>query len=178
MHVQSVLQGIHTPLVPNTAIAKVLAAPTPTANTATEKDPKSSTQNVCCLCLPFLLSVCLPSTFTHVQSVLQGIDAPLVPNTAVAKVLGAAPAANPATEKAPAPKPAGSTSGRKLLQRGGGSSGGGSRNDRANNWSAMNTQSAIRAAASGRAPSSYATASGRRNAANANRRCTNCVNWN
>jgi hypothetical protein len=113
----------------------------------------------------------------HLQSVLQGIDAPLVPNTAVAKVLGAAPAANTATEKAPAPKPANSATGRKMLQRSGGS-GGGSRNDRANNWSAMNTQSAIRAAASGRAPSSYATASGRRNAANANRRCTNCVNWN
>lgn len=105
----------------------------------------------------------------HAQSVLQGIDAPLVPNTAVAKLLGAADAAKTAAEKGPQP------TGRKLLQ--GGRGGGGSRTDKLNNWAAQNTQSAIRAAASGRAPASFATAAGSQNARNANRRCANCVSW-
>jgi hypothetical protein len=102
----------------------------------------------------------------HVQSVLQGIDAPLVPNTAVAKVLGATPAANTATEAAP--KPATSNAGRKLLQR--------SRSaNRGSNFAAQNTQSAIRAAAAGRTPVSYATRAGSNKARNA--RCVNCQNW-
>lgn len=103
------------------------------------------------------------------QSVLQGVDAPLVPNTAVAKVLGAsADAAKTTTEKAAAkPADAKASTGRKLLQR--------SRSaNRGNNWAAQNTQSAIRAAAAGRAPVSYATAAGSRNAWNAGR--ANCVN--
>jgi IS5 family transposase len=103
-----------------------------------------------------------------VQSILQGLDAPLVPNTAVAKVLEAAN--NAKTAAGQGPKAADSKSGRKLLQR----SRSASRN---NNWSAQNTQSAIRAAAAGRTPVSYATAAGSRNARNANRGCVNCVNW-
>lgn len=102
------------------------------------------------------------------KSILQGLDAPLVPNTALAKVLGAANNAKTAAEQGP--KVADSKSGRKLLQR----SRSASRN---NNWSAQNTQSAIRAAAAGRTPVSYATAAGSRNAHNANRGCVNCVNW-
>lgn len=112
----------------------------------------------------------LPLLLHTMQSVLQGINAPLVPNTAVAKVLGAAAdAAKTTTEKAPAAKPADATAstGRKLLQR--------SRSgQRGNNWAAQNTQSAIRAAAAGKTPVSYATAAGSRNAWNAGRR--NCVN--
>jgi len=104
-----------------------------------------------------------------VQSVLQGIDGPLVPNTAVAKVLGGG--AKTADEKASA--------GRRLMQGGrGGVSGSSSGSAQKNSmWAAQNTQSAIRAAASGRAPASYATARGSRNARNANQRCANCVNW-
>jgi hypothetical protein len=114
--------------------------------------------------------VCVYPTYTpvHVQSILQGVDAPLVPNTAVAKALGAASDAKTAAEQGP--KTADTKSGRKLLQR--------SRSaGRNNNWSAQNTQSAIRAAAAGRTPVSYATAAGTRNARNANRGCVNCVNW-
>lgn len=123
--------------------------------------------------LPPLLPLLLP-----LQSILLGIDGPLVPNTAVAKALGAGDAAKTTTEKAAAAKPAENkaTSGRKLLQRSGGA-GGGSRNDRAGNWSAMNTQASIRAAATGRAPASYATAAGRSSAQQAGRRCVNCVAW-
>lgn len=112
--------------------------------------------------------VCALSTPTHVQSILQGVDAPLVPNTAVAKVLEATNDAKTAAEQGP--KASDNKSGRKLLQR--------SRSaGRNNNWSAQNTQSAIRAAAAGRTPVSYATTAGSRNARNANRRCVNCVNW-
>jgi hypothetical protein len=106
------------------------------------------------LLLPLLL--CL-------QSILQGVDAPLVPNTAVAKLLGA-------SDKA----------GRKLLQGGRGSGGGGGsrgRGDRNNIWAAQNTQAAIKAASSGRTPARYAAAAGSRNARNAGARCVNCVNW-
>lgn len=134
--------------------------------------------NTCYWTLPSAHPVCAPMPCLFaLQSILQGIDAPLVPNTAIAKALGA-DAAKTTTEKAAASsaKPADNKSGRKLLQRSG-SAGGGSRNDRAGNWSAMNTQASIRAAASGRAPASYATAAGRTNANNAGRRCVNCVAW-
>lgn len=120
-----------------------------------------------------------------VQSVLQGLDAPLVPNTAVAKVLetgataagggntAAATTTKTAEEKG-ASKPQAdtnkSTNGRKLLQRH-------RTANRGNNWSAQNTQSAIRAAASGRVPASYATARGSQNARGGNRGCVNCMNW-
>jgi hypothetical protein len=105
------------------------------------------------------------------QSILQGVDAPLVPNTAIAKLLGAADAPKAASD---------SKAGRKLMQGGGrGGGGGGSRGrgDRNNIWAAQNTQAAIRAAASGRRPASYASVAGTRNARNAGARCVNCVNW-
>jgi hypothetical protein len=112
--------------------------------------------------------------FLSLQSILQGVDAPLVPNTAVAKLLGATDAPKAASD---------SKTGRKLMQGGGRGSGGGGgggsrgRGDRNNIWAAQNTQSAIRAAASGRTPASYASSAGSRNARNAGARCVNCVNW-
>lgn len=93
---------------------------------------------------------------------MQGIDGPLVPNTAVAKLLGGG--AKTADERA--------STGRRLMQ--GTRSGAGQKNAM---WAAQNTQNAIRAAASGRAPASYATARGSTNARNANQRCVNCINW-
>jgi hypothetical protein len=114
------------------------------------------------LLLPLLLLLLLLPLLLCLQSILQGVDAPLVPNTAVAKLLGA-------SDKA----------GRKLLQGGRGSGGGGSRGrgDRNNIWAAQNTQAAIKAASSGRTPARYAAAAGSRNARNAGARCVNCVNW-
>jgi hypothetical protein len=97
------------------------------------------------------------------QSILQGLNGPLLPNTSVAKALTAA-VAKTTTESA--------TTGRKLLQGGRGNSG--SSSQRNNMWATKNTQSAIRAAASGRTPASYATAAGSRNARNAASRCVNC----
>jgi len=96
------------------------------------------------------------------KSVIQGIDGPLVPNTAVAKVLGGG--AKTADEKA--------STGRRLMQ---GNRGGAAQKN--SMWGAQNTQAAIRAAASGRAPASYATTRGSSTARNANQRCVNCVGW-
>jgi hypothetical protein len=47
----------------------------------------------------------------------------------------------------------------------------------ANTWTAQNTQSAIRAAAAGTIPASYATAAGSRNAQLAGGGCVNCLKW-
>jgi hypothetical protein len=47
----------------------------------------------------------------------------------------------------------------------------------ANSWTAQNTQSAIRAAAVGNIPASYATAAGSRNAQLAAGGCVNCLRW-
>lgn len=107
------------------------------------------------------------------QSILQGIDAPLLPNTAIAKALGVSDTPKTAKEGGAA------ANGRKLLQGGGRGSGrsSGSGSQRNNVWAAQNTQAAIRAAAKGRTPASYATASGSRNAHAAGSRCVNCVNW-
>jgi uncharacterized surface protein with fasciclin (FAS1) repeats len=92
------------------------------------------------------------------KSILQGVSGALVPNTAVAKTLGAA---------APATTTESGKTGRKLLQERAGS-------QQNNMWAMKNTQSAIRAAASGRTPASYATSSGSRNARVAGSRCVNC----
>lgn len=113
------------------------------------------------------------------QSILQGLTGPLLPNTAVAKALGASAPKTTEDSKAldaPAPKTTeeSAKSGRKLLQ-GGGRGNSGSSSQRNNMWAMKNTQSAIRAAASGRTPASYATASGSRNARSAGSRCVNCA---
>lgn len=97
------------------------------------------------------------------QSILQGIDAPLLPNTAIAKALGVSGTPKTANEGGAA------ANGRKLLQ------GGGSRSQRNTYFAAQNTQAAIRAAAAGRTPVSFSTASGSRNARAAGQRCVNCV---
>lgn len=85
------------------------------------------------------------------KSVLMSLDAPLLPKIpAVAKLTAA------------------SSSGRKLLQR--------SRSSRRDsNSAATNTQAAIRAAARGTVPVSYATSAGSRNAQRAG--CVNCQRW-
>jgi hypothetical protein len=102
------------------------------------------------------------------------VNGPLVPNTAVAKALAGGDAKT-ATEKAPAAA-SNKPSGRKLMQ---GNSGGGSRSRGAANaqWAAQNTQDAIRAAASGRRPVSYATAAGTRSTHAVSSNCINCLTW-
>lgn len=87
------------------------------------------------------------------KSMIIALDAPLLPNIpAVAKLTGA-------------------SGGRKLLQRSRGT-----QRSHSNNWSAQNTQRAIRAAASGNIPVSYATRAGVRNAQFAGS-CPNCLMW-
>lgn len=127
------------------------------------------------------------------KSVLQGVDAPLLPSTPAARALVAAAAEPKQTTSKPDSKDkeedgekkkqaskeeeAKSATGRKLLQ--GGRAGGGSRTrGGANNLhAAMNTQAAIKRAATGRVPASYATAAGSRNARAASANCVNCLRW-
>jgi hypothetical protein len=105
------------------------------------------------------------------------VDAALLPNTPAIRALVAADAPKMATEKAPSQ--AATTAGRKLLQGGGRGGGGGSRTRGAanNQWAAMNTQAAIKRAATGRVPASYGTSTGTRSARAAAANCVNCLSW-
>lgn len=89
------------------------------------------------------------------QSIILALDQPLLPSFVIAKNLLAA-------------AKLGGT-GRRLLQS--------NRRSHANNWSAQNTQRAIRAAARGDIPVSYATRAGTRNAQLARGGCVNCLRW-
>ncbi|KAF8059748.1 hypothetical protein HT031_005156 [Scenedesmus sp. PABB004] len=98
------------------------------------------------------------------KSIVQGINNILRPNDAALAPLFSGGGAAPASGQA----------GRHLLQR---HRGGGAARSHANNWGAQNTQRAIRAAARGDIPVSYATRAGSRNAQLARGGCANCWRW-
>ena len=91
----------------------------------------------------------------HLQAVIQGVDGLLVPSSIDVPTAKAA-------------------SGKRRLQQ---TNWAGQRAI-ANQWSGMNTQAAIQAAASGHIPTAYATRAGQANAVAAAASCLNCLQWN
>uniref|UniRef100_A0A383W7G9 FAS1 domain-containing protein n=1 Tax=Tetradesmus obliquus TaxID=3088 RepID=A0A383W7G9_TETOB len=98
------------------------------------------------------------------QSIIQGINGILAPNTGVVQLLANSNSAGTGRRHRR----------RRLLQASRSRS---TRQSKANTWTAQNTQSAIRAAAVGNIPASYATAAGSRNAQLAAGGCVNCLRW-